>query len=115
MCITVYHNNRWGKSRKVLQLLRDNNINFTIIEYLKEPISHNELHNICQILAITPIDLVRTNDKYFKTLNVNISSMNSDEILELLVNHPKILERPIIVKNNDAVIGRPPENVEKLF
>ena len=55
MCMTVYHNNRWGKSRKVLQLLRDNNINFTVIEYLKEPISYNELHNICQILAITPI------------------------------------------------------------
>ena len=73
------------------------------------------MHNICQILAITPIELVRTNDKYFKTLNVNINSMNNDEILELLVNHPKILERPIIVKNNDAVIGRPPENVEKLF
>ena len=115
MCMTVYHNNRWGKSRKVLQLLRDNNINFTVIEYLKEPINHDELLNICQILAITPIELVRTNDKYFKTLNVNINSMNNDEILELLVNHPKILERPIIVKNNDAVIGRPPENVEKLF
>ena len=115
MCMTVYHNNRWGKSRKVLQLLRDNNINFTVIEYLKEPINHDELHNICQILAIRPIQLVRTNDKYFKDLNVNINSMNNDEILELLVNHPKILERPIIVKNNDAVIGRPPENVEKLF
>ena len=115
MCMTVYHNNRWGKSRKVLQLLRDNNINFTIIEYLKEPISHNELHIICQILAITPIELVRTNDKYFKTLNVNTNSMDNDEIIELLVNHPKILERPIIVKNNDAVIGRPPENVQKLF
>ena len=115
MCMTVYHNNRWGKSRKVLQLLRDNNINFTVIEYLKEPINHDELHNICQILAIRPIQLVRTNDKYFKGLNVNINSMNNDEILELLVNYPKILERPIIVKNNDAVIGRPPENVEKLF
>ena len=115
MCMKIYHNNRWGKSRKVLQLLRDNNINITVIEYLKEPINHDELHNICQILAIRPIQLVRTNDKYFKGLNVNINSMNNDEILELLVNHPKILERPIIVKNNDAVIGRPPENVEKLF
>ena len=95
--------------------MRDNNINFTVIEYLKEPINHDELHNICQILAIAPIELVRTNDKYFKTLNVKINSMNNDEILDLLINHPKILERPIIVKNNDAVIGRPPENVEKLF
>ncbi len=115
MCMTVYHNNSWGKSRKVLQLLRDNNINFTVIEYLKEPINHDELHNICQILAIRPIQLVRTKDKYFKGLNVNINSMNNDEVLELLVNHPNILERPIIVKNNHAVIGRPPENVEKLF
>ena len=115
MCMKIYHNNRWGKSRKVLQLLRDNNINFTVIEYLKEPINYDELHNICQILSIRPTQLVRTKDKYFKALNVNINSMNNDEILELLVNHPKILERPIIVKNNDAVIGRPPENVEKLF
>ncbi len=115
MCMKIYHNNRWGKSRKVLQLLRDNNINFTVIEYLKEPINHDELHNICQILAIRPIQLVRTKDKYFKGLNVNINSMNNDEVLELLVNHPNILERPIIVKNNHAVIGRPPENVEKLF
>ena len=52
--------------------MRDNNINFTVIEYLKEPINHDELYNICQILAITPIELVRTKDKYFKTLNVNI-------------------------------------------
>ena len=95
--------------------MRENNIIFTVIEFLKEPINHDELHNICQILAITPIELVRTNDKYFKALNVNTNSMNNDEIIELLVNHPKILERPIIVKNNDAVIGRPPENVEKLF
>ena len=95
--------------------MRDNNINFTVIEYLKEPINHDELHNICQILAIRPIQLVRTKDKYFKALNVNINSMNNDEVLELLVNHPNILERPIIVKNNHAVIGRPPENVEKLF
>jgi Arsenate reductase and related proteins, glutaredoxin family len=62
--------------------LRDNNINFTVIEYLKEPISHNKLHNICQILGISPIELVRTNDKYFKTLNVNTNSMNNDEILD---------------------------------
>ena len=68
--------------------MRDNNINFTVIEYLKEPISYNELHNICQILAITPIELVRTNDKYFKTLNVNTSSIipTKQNDLKLFIN-----------------------------
>ncbi len=115
MCMTVYHNNRWGKSRSVLQLLRDNNIEFTIIEYLNDPPSATDLGNICKYISISPIDLVRTYDNNFKVLKVDINNMNNDQILELLAKNPKILERPIIIKKQTAVIGRPPENVKKLF
>ena len=115
MCITVYHNNRWGKSRKVLQLLRDNNTKFTIIEYLNDPPSVARLGKICKYLSILPIDLVRTYDNNFKDLKVDINNMNFDQILELIANNPKILERPIIIKNHSGVIGRPPDNVKKLF
>ena len=115
MCITIYHNSRWGKSRSVLQLLRDNNINYTIIEYLKEPPSISELNNICQLLSVDPIDLIRKSDKSFKALNVDINEMNNNQILELLAKNPKMLQRPIIYNKNFGVIGRPPENVKSLF
>ena len=115
MCITVYHNSRWGKSRSVLQLLRDNNIKFTIVEYLKEPPNIDELNNICQLLSVNPIDLIRVYDKSFKALNVDINEMNNNQILEIIAKNPKILERPIIHDKNSGVIGRPPENVKILF
>ena len=115
MCMTVYHNNRWGKSRSVLQLLRDNNIIFNIIEYLHDPPSIKDLGNICKYISISPIDLVRTYDNNFKELKVDINNMNNEQILELLAKNPKILERPIIIKKHAGVIGRPPENVKKLF
>ena len=76
MCITVYHNNRWSKSRDVIQLLRDNNIDFTIIEYLKKPLSAKTLTKICKLLAIEPDGLIRRNDTNFKSLDINLSNMN---------------------------------------
>ena len=115
MCMVVYHNSRWGKSRQVVQLLRDNNINHTIIEYLKEPISTPELTKICKALKLEPINLVRTQDKNFKALNIDIIKLNNAEIIDLIIKNPKILERPIILKNKSGVIGRPPENIKKLF
>ena len=95
--------------------MRDNNIEFTIIEYLNDPPSAKDLGNICKYISISPIDLVRTYDNNFKVLKVDINNMNNDQILELLAKNPKILERPIIIKKQTAVIGRPPENVKKLF
>ena len=115
MCMTVYHNNRWSKSRAVVQLLRDNNVEFTIIEYLKEPININTISKICKILAVEGASIVRVNDKNFKALKVELDKLNNNEILELIAENPIILERPIIIKNTSGVIGRPPENVKKLF
>ena len=81
MCITVYHNNRWSKSRDVIQLLRDNNIDFTIIEYLKKPLSAKTLTKICKLLAIEPDGIIRHNDSSFKALDINLSNMNFNQII----------------------------------
>ena len=96
-------------------MLRDNNVEFKIFEYLKVPINIQTLGNICKILGVKPANIVRINDNNYKALNVNLKLLNNHQILELISNNPKILERPIIIKNTAGVIGRPPENVEKLF
>ena len=114
MCITIYHNSRWGKSRKTLQLLRDNGYEPNIIEYLKNPPNVNELKQICKNLNRSPIDITRTNEKEYKQLNIPMNETD-DVLIEKIVRHPKLLERPIVIKGKKGIIGRPPENVLKLL
>ena len=114
MCITIYHNPRWGKSRKTLRLLRDNGYEPNIIEYLKNPPNVNELIEICKNLNKSAIDITRTNEKEYKQLNIPMNETD-DVIIEKIVRHPKLLERPIVIKGKKGIIGRPPENVLKLL
>ena len=114
MCITIYHNPRWGKSRKTLQLLRDNGYEPNIIEYLKNPPNVNELNEICENLNMSAIDITRTNEKEYKQLNISMKDTD-DVLIEKIARHPKLLERPIVIKGKKGIIGRPPENVLKLL
>ena len=114
MCITIYHNARWGKSRITLQLLRDNGYEPNIIEYLKNPPNVNELNEICKILNLSAIDIIRKNEKEYKQLNIPMNGTD-DALIEKIARHPKLLERPIIIKGKKGIIGRPPENVLKLL
>ncbi len=114
MCITIYHNPRWGKSRKTLQLLRDNGYEPNIIEYLKNPPNVNELNEICENLNMSAIDITRTNEKEYKQLNIPMNDTD-DVLIEKIARHPKLLERPIVIKGKKGIIGRPPENVLKLL
>ena len=114
MCITMYHNSRWGKSRKTLQLLRDNGYEPKIIEYLKTPPKVQELRKICNVLQLRPIDIIRKGEKEYKELN--ISNFDRDEdLIEEIAKHPKLMERPIVIKGEKGIIGRPPENVQELL
>lgn len=106
--ITIYHNPMWSKSRKSVEILNQEQINFNIIEYLKTPLNIEILKSLTKKLNLKPIDVIRKKDKLFKELQID--TINKDEkILDIITKNPKLLERPIIVKGEKAVIGRPPE------
>ena len=110
----IYHNPRCSKSRQGLAILEASNISFDVIEYLKNPVSKEELINIIKLLKIKPIDLVRKNEAIWKE-NYKGNSLTDDEIIGAMVLHPKLIERPIVISNNKAVIGRPPELIKTLL
>ena len=110
----IYHNPRCSKSRQGLAILQDANMDFQIINYLKNPISFDELSNILQKLDIPAINLVRKNEGVWKE-NFKNKDLSEKEIIEAMVAFPKLIERPIVVKGEIAVIGRPPEKIKDLI
>ena len=111
----IYHNPRCSKSRQTLQLLRDAGIEPTIVEYLKTPLAKDQLRNISQLLGLRPKDFVRKGESDFKDNDLSKYLEDDDKIIDAISLFPKIIERPIVVSGGDAVIGRPPENVQKLI
>ena len=109
--LTIYHNPKCSKSRETLSILEENNKTPVIIEYLKQPPSCETLSNIVTKLNISPKELVRTADQAYKDTGLDIDSMTDSEVIEAICNHPEILQRPIVVCGDKAVIGRPPGNV----
>tara|TARA_B100000575_G_scaffold285862_1_gene281754 strand:- start:856 stop:1215 length:360 start_codon:yes stop_codon:yes gene_type:complete len=112
--IKIYHNPRCRKSRQTLDLIHKKNIDVEIIEYLKNPISKTELNKLVKYLGIMPIDLVRKEESLWKEKYKN-KILSSENILRIMVENPKLIQRPIVVKNEKAVLGRPPELVLELI
>jgi arsenate reductase len=110
----ILHNPRCRKSRETLQILKDNQINPEIIEYLKNPPSKNELKDVLSLLGKSPNEIIRKGEKEFKE-NFKGKEMTDDEWIDAMLKFPKLIERPIVISEKRAVIGRPPENVKKLF
>lgn len=109
---TIYHNPRCSKSRNTLELLQEHDLEIQEVRYLDTPPSKEELKQLCELLAKKPIEITRTGESLFKELGLDKNDDRSDdEWLDILVNNPKLIERPIVKINNQAVIGRPPENV----
>ena len=111
MIVKIYHNPRCGKSRQTLQLLQEQGIEPEIIEYLKTPPSAEELNGILQKLGMEPRDLIRKNEAEYKASGLNDESLDRQALIKGMIKHPIVIERPIVVANNKAVIGRPPETV----
>lgn len=115
MKVSIYHNSRCQKSREALALLKEKaGLEIEIREYLKEPLSKEEFEMILQQLNIGAEELIRKNESIFKQEYKGLNFSN-EEWLQVLLKHPKLMERPIIARGSKAVIGRPPENVEDLF
>ncbi len=112
--IKIYHNPRCRKSREGLQLLKESKREFKIIEYLKETLSFNELKSIINLLGITPLELIRKNESIWKK-NYKGKELTNDEVIRAMTEHPKLIERPIVINKEKAVIGRPPENIKYIL
>ncbi len=108
--IKIYHNNRCSKSRQGLQILEETGKKFEVIKYLENVPTAQKLKNIINLLGISPIELVRKNEAIWKE-NYKNKTLSDNELIEAMVNNPKLIERPIIINGNKAVIGRPPEKI----
>ncbi|AQQ00954.1 arsenate reductase (glutaredoxin) [Pseudoalteromonas sp. SG45-5] len=111
MSVTLYHNSRCSKSRETLALLQNNSIEPTIVEYLKTPLTHQQITTLISQLGFSSArDLMRTKEDDYKSLNLK-DETSENALINAMVQNPKLIERPIVVNNNKAAIGRPPENV----
>lgn len=112
--IKIYHNPRCRKSREGLQILEASGQDFEVIKYLENVPDEAELKEILQYLDIAPIDLVRKSEQIWKD-EFKGKDLSDEEIIKAMATHPKLIERPIVVKNSRAVLGRPPENIKSLL
>jgi len=106
--IKIYHNPRCSKSRQGLAILEESGKAYEIVKYLENEVDVEQLKAIISKLGIKPIDLVRKNEAIWKS-NYKGKSLSDKEIIDAMVTNPKLIERPIVVNENNAVVGRPPE------
>ena len=111
----IYHNPRCSKSRATLQLLRERGVEPEIVEYLKTPPSPEELRALAAKLGLEARAMLRTGEAAYRELGLDDSSLDDARLFEAMSQHPKLIERPIVVAGERAVHGRPPENVERLL
>ena len=110
----LFHNPRCSKSRQALKLLEQEKENFEVFMYLDEKLEKDFLKEIIQKLGISPRDLLRRGESAYKDNNLKDSNISDEEIINLMIEHPKLIERPIYIKDTKAIIGRPPEEVLKI-
>ena len=109
--LTIYHNPRCSKSRTTLALLEEQGQQPEVIQYLKTPPTAAELENILTMLGLEPRELMRKKEKEYKEAGLDDDSLSRKQLIDAMVKYPKLIERPIVIKDGKAVLGRPPEKV----
>jgi len=112
--IKIYHNNRCRKSRSGLEVLEKSGKDFQVVKYLEDIPSAEELQHIIKLLNIKPMDLIRKNEAIWKEQFKN-KDLDDSEIISAMVSYPKLIERPIVINGNKAVIGRPTELIANII
>jgi arsenate reductase len=112
--IKIYHNPRCSKSRQGLELLQNSGKEFEIVKYLENTPTKDELISIIEKLQIKPVELVRKNEAIWKE-NYKGKELSDSEIVEAMIQNPKLIERPIVINNSKAAIGRPLENIQNII
>ena len=113
--IVIYHNPRCSKSKATLELITSMGITPIVKLYLEEPISYDELSNVLDKLNISPRELLRKTESLYKKHNLDNNILDDSEIIKLMIANPILIERPIVIRDKRATIGRPPENVLKII
>ncbi|MFJ2548264.1 arsenate reductase (glutaredoxin) [Pseudomonas sp. NPDC087612] len=113
--LTLYHNPRCSKSRGALELLEARGLAPTVVRYLETPPTAGELKALLGKLGISARQLLRSGEDEYKTLNLADASLSEAQLIEAMVQHPKLIERPILIAGNKAAIGRPPEKVLEIL
>ena len=111
--ITILHNPRCSKSREGLSILERSGKDFKVIKYLDDPISIDTLKHIISLLGIAPIELIRKNEAIWKSKFKNMT-LSDDDIINAMIENPKLIERPIVKNGNKAVVGRPTERIQEI-
>ncbi len=111
MTTKIYHNPRCSKSRSTLELLRGKGIEPEIVEYLKSPPGPDELKALLAGLRLAPRQLMRRGESVYKELRLDDPTLDEDQLIRAMVEHPILIDRPIVVANGKVALGRPPENV----
>jgi len=111
----LIHNPKCSKSRETLALLQKKNIDVTIRLYLESPLNDQEIRDTLSALGMTAKELLRTSEQVYKELSLKDKALDEDALIQIMIKHPKLIQRPIVVVGKKAKIGRPPEAVLDLF
>lgn len=111
MTVRIYHNPRCSKSRQTLQLLEQHAVTPEVVEYLKTPPDAAELGRLLDMLGLEPRELMRTGEAEYRESGADDPGLGRDQLIALMVAHPRLIERPIVVSKGKAALGRPPERV----
>lgn len=114
MKYTIYHNPRCRKSREALEILENEGVEIEVVKYLEETPTEAELEKLLAKLNLKPTDIIRTGESIYKEQFKGLN-LNDHEWIKIMVENPKLIERPIVVKGNKAIVGRPPVLVKELF
>ena len=115
MNVTIYHNPLCGTSRKTLEIIRKNGFEPTVIEYLKTPPSRDQLKNLYERAGISPRDGLRAKEPIAAELGLTRPDVSDDEILDAMIEHPNLIERPLVVTDNGVRLCRPQELVRDIL
>ncbi len=111
----IYHNPRCSKSRQTLELLTEHGVEPQVVRYLDDPPDEDTLARLLDLLGMEPRDLMRRREKEYRELGLDDPTLGREELIRAMVEHPRLIERPIVVMGDRAVIGRPPERVLELL
>jgi arsenate reductase len=112
--ITIYHNPKCRKSREGLQYLQDKGLEYTVVEYLRNPLTREQFKELLMKLNMRPDQIVRTQEDEYKE-KLKGKHFNDEEWITILLENPKLIQRPIVVKNHKAVLGQPLDEIDRLF